>query len=269
MPPERSSILVSSLLCALLALAPEAARADASVRVVLDWGDPGTPTYDETQTDPARVEFGNADNVATAGELRFADAGGIADATKMKLRCDCDAVESPQARCESTVVRDDFVVTGGPLTSVIATFSMRVRGTPTFPIVGAEPFPSDTIFFRVDPVGPGSRTEYVQIAGQIPTVAEIGQVDVLTSTQSEFDAIVRRSKSVPVGTPFSLEASLRTICQVAPGGVENGHASIENAMANWLGVTLPNGYQIAPEPDTSAATLSALATLLGVARRRS
>jgi hypothetical protein len=261
------SRLLGSILLLALALVPVDSRADASVRIRLDWGDPGKPAYDETILQPNRADLDNADDTLTAGELRFAVGTGTADAHRMQLGCLCDSIEGVQALCEATVSRGDFTVTGPTTASVIATFELQVNGRTTFPIVDAEPFPSDTIFFRVDPVGPGSRVEFVEIAGQEPTVHEVNNVDVIDAVAGTFRAAVRRSKLVTPGVPFSLEASLRTICQVAPGGGANGHAHVE-ASAGSFAVSLPAGYAFAPEPSAIALGIAAGATLAGVAANR-
>lgn len=203
-------------------------------------------------------------------ETRSGNARGDADSQAMELGCVCGSSEAPQSRCETLVARDDLLVTGGPAASVVITIAMRVVGSFSASNYESEPDPGMTLYFRIDAIGPGSRVEYVVPVGGEPLVTQdIGSNDFIETTATGFEAIVRRSRSVPVGTPFALEALLRTTCQVGLGALadpSDGMVNIE-ATAGDFSVTVPDGYTFVPEPRAALLGITSVAALASRARR--
>jgi hypothetical protein len=217
----RFFVVFLGLVAGLLAAGARQAGATASADLRIDFdGVLGTPEATDAESGATLAQAFLNTSTPFGEETRAADALGVADSDRMELACDCGSSEAPQSRCETLVSRDDLLVTGGPASSAVISVAMRVVGSFSASNYESEPDPNMTLYFRIDAIGPGSRVEYLVPAGGDPLVTQdVGSNDFIETTATGFEAIVRRSRSVPVGAPFALEASLRTICQVGLGAL--------------------------------------------------
>jgi hypothetical protein len=259
-----------------LAGSPTGARAEATVDLDIDFVGDGSPdfTASEVHESFATAMLAESSRVPNSpeGEERIADAEGTARAASLELHCECGLSETPLSRCVSTMARDDFVVVGDIGPPVVIQYSMRLIADLGSGYLGDSPsaFGYHTVFFRLDPVGPGSRVEYSgvrDVGGRSADVTiDVGQVDILDATTHRFEAVVRRSRSVARNTPFSFEAELRTTCQSSFSPAFDADMSMHADVRNFT-YELPPGLTLVPEPGACAG-LAAIATLLGVARAR-